>query len=184
MTDSNDFRDAGSDGFGAESDDFGDAESDDFGVGEFGFGSDLIGEFPAPDPRGAPTHWPSLSAEAALIEWDTLWTWVGDLQRRFPHLIRLPRCWWQHNDVVEVLAALRDYERYAFSGAAYACGAVDWHRALRDMESRLDAWIKRFACAVSDRGHPEAGEPGEPPQEWIVFVSEDLARRSYRAEQH
>jgi hypothetical protein len=108
-----------------------------------------------------PIHWPSLTAEEAEQEWDELCRWVHRLCARFPNLTRVPDCWWQHNDLVEILSALRDYERACFTSTAPATAAVEWHRALRDMEIRMEIWIKRFTCTVPGRGHTPV-DPSRP----------------------
>ena len=127
----------------------------------------------------APVHWPQLTAEEAAEEWPALREWVGQLADRFPRAIRLPACWWRHNDLVESLAALRDHERGCFAPTAPATAAVDWQRALRDTEARLDVWIKRLTCTVPGREHPDAG-----PHDWDAVIAADLAARQTSDEQH
>jgi hypothetical protein len=124
-----------------------------------------------------PIHWPSLTAEEAEQEWDELRRWVERLRVRFPNLTRLPDCWWQHNDLVEILAALRDYERACFTTTAPATAAVEWHRALRDMEIRMEIWIKRFTCTVPGRGHTLPDHHDAAPEGWAEFVERDVGRR-------
>jgi hypothetical protein len=131
-----------------------------------------------------PIHWPSLTAEEAEHEWDELRHWVERLRARFPNLTRLPDCWWQHNDLVEVLAALRDYERASFSPTAPATAAVEWQRALRDMEIRIEIWIKRFTCTVPGRGHTFPDPIDVTPDGWGEHVRRDVyRRRSHRAQE-
>jgi hypothetical protein len=125
-----------------------------------------------------PTHWPTLHAEEALREWDQLRCWVDLLRMRFPHLTHIPECWWRHNDLVEILAALRDYERACFSPIAPASAAVEWQRALQDMELRMEIWIKRFTCGVAGRGHQAAPTTvDEVPDGWADFIDYDIAQR-------
>jgi hypothetical protein len=125
-----------------------------------------------------PVSWPAVKPGEAKKEWNDLRRWVDQLRIRFPNAIRLPDCWWQHNDLVEVLAALRDCERACFAATAPASAAVEWQRALRDMELRMEIWIRRFTCSVPGRGH-ETTEPHDvaPPPGWDDFVQRDLDQR-------
>ena len=124
-----------------------------------------------------PISWPALTSEEAAEEWDGLRMWVTTLMVRFPNAIRLPDCWWQHNDLVEVLVALRDFERACFSSSAPGTAAVEWQRAMRDMEMRMDVWIKRFSCNVPGREHGTAREIAAVPAGWEDFVEGDVQRR-------
>lgn len=125
------------------------------------------------DGNAPPVHWPTLTADEARQEWPALRTWVEQLQARFPSTLRLPACWWRHNDLVEILAALRDHERGAYGSSAAPGVALDWHRAFRDAEARMETWIKRFGCAVPGRGHPD----GTDRDAWTAYVSADAAAR-------
>lgn len=125
----------------------------------------------------APVHWPSLKADEAAEEWDALREWVERLRVRFPHALRLPDCWWQHNDLVEILAALRDCERACYAATSAATGPIEWHRALRDVEPRVEAWTKRFGCAVTGRGHESVSQPASEPPGWQQHVEADINRR-------
>lgn len=130
-----------------------------------------------------PIFWPALRADEAEREWDALRRWVEQLRIRYPYMTRLPECWWRHNDLVEVLSALRDHERACFSPLAPATAAVEWQRALRDMEMRMEIWIKRLTCTVPGRGHEtQVSSEDVPPDEWTEHVERDVARRSRSAE--
>lgn len=127
-----------------------------------------------------PTHWPTLRPEEARTEWEELRCWVELLRARFPNLTRIPECWWRHNDLVEVLAALRDYERSCFSPIAPATASVEWQRALRDMELRIEIWIKRLTCGVVGRGHdPLQVDLEQVPEGWVDFVGQDVESRRF-----
>jgi hypothetical protein len=130
-----------------------------------------------------PVYWPALSPEEAQGEWAALRQWVALLDTRYPNAFRLPECWWRHNDFVEVLAALRDCERACFASTASATGPIEWQRALRDMEIRIEIWTKRLTCTVLGRGHePIAWEQVDPaPLGWEEFVGDDVARRTAAA---
>ena len=128
------------------------------------------------------THWPSLPPENAELEWQELREWVEDLEERFPHLDHhaIPACWWQHNEHVEALAALRDHERVSYLPAAPATAPVEWMRALRDIEVLLRSWTAEYPCGA---------EHQEPPVQlwrgrfegWEAHVAEDVRRRSESA---
>ena len=125
-----------------------------------------------------PIHWPALTPEEAAEEWDALRQWVSQLCARFPNALRLPDCWWRHNDLVEVLSALRDYERACVARSAPATAAVEWQRAFRDMEVRLESWIKRLACSVQGRSHDRPAPVDVVPEGWIEFVEDDVRWRA------
>jgi hypothetical protein len=125
------------------------------------------------DAAACPTYWPRLTAAEAAEEWPTLREWVKQLQHRFPHTLRLPNCWWQHNDLVEILSALRDHERGSYAASAPPNSALDWHRAFRDVELRIEIWIKRFGCTVPGREHPL----GTDDAAWLAFLEGDAATR-------
>jgi hypothetical protein len=107
------------------------------------------------DAFGAPLFWPDLPAERAAEEWQALAEWVGHVVARFDwdsHVV--PACWWRHNHLVEALAALRDHERGCYAPTAPPTGAVEFHRALRDVESRLKGWVADLRCdARHDPSH-------------------------------
>jgi hypothetical protein len=133
---------------------------------------------------GRPILWPAMPPEEALEEWEALRAWVAQLLRRYSISLRLPTCWWRHNDFVEALSALRDFERAAFSPSAPATAAVEWQRALREIESVLEGWSKRLTCSVSDTDHdPHEQAPSAEPPGWRQFVQDD-ARRRLEAERH
>jgi hypothetical protein len=123
-----------------------------------------------------PVHWPRLTADDAAEEWVTLRIWVNQLLDRYPSIIRLPDCWWMHNDFVEALSALRDSERASFGRRAPLAGPMDWQRALRDVEIRLETWMKRLTCSVPGRGHSVPGVGSA----WTNHVEADVARRRAR----
>lgn len=137
---------------------------------------------PAPTDPPRPTSWPGLTDEEAPKEWERLRCWVEALRDRFPNIVRLPECWWRHNDLVEALSALRDFEHGCFAPTAQPTAPVEWHRALRDMEARMDVWIRRFTCTVSDRGHDRPAPNDVPPPGWNAFVTADVQRRRARSQ--
>ena len=99
------------------------------------------------DAFAAPLYWPALPAERVRTEWEALAAWVGGLVLRFgydSHVI--PTCWWRHNCFVEALSALRDHERGSYAPTSPSTAAVEFHRALRDVEARLRAWAAELRC--------------------------------------
>jgi len=122
-----------------------------------------------------PVFWPKLTAGDAAEEWPALREWVTRLGERFPHAVRLPACWWRHNDLVELLAALRDYERASYRAGGPMTGPVEFHRAFREVELRLELWIKRLNCGLPGREH-------DGPNDWQAFVKADAAARPERTD--
>lgn len=137
----------------------------------FGPGADNLAEL------AGPTHWPHLSADDAAGTWAELAAWVAQLQARFAHLDHhvLPRCWYRHNGHVEALLALRDHEQLSFGPSAPASAALDWFRALRDVEGLLRAWTALLACGATHQERSPA-RPADPDD--VLSVAEaDIARR-------
>jgi hypothetical protein len=130
-----------------------------------------------PHPTEGTVLWPILTTVEAIEEWPKLLAWVELLRVRFPNAVRLPDCWWQHNDLVEALSALRDYERACYAPHASSTAPVDWHRAFRDIEARIEVWIRRFTCTVPGRGHPPAEANSDLPAGWQQHLDADLATR-------
>lgn len=125
-----------------------------------------------------PLYWPTREADRAEWDWPSLAGWVARLRARFPHMTsRIPDCWYQHNDLVEALLALRDHERVSYASSAPGSAAVEWHRAFRDMEARWDGWIKRFTCSIPGKGHPPLNLNTPLPAGFAEFVQTDLTQR-------
>ena len=107
-----------------------------------------------------PTHWPSLLPDEARQAWADLRDWVEHLVDRFGLETRtVPPCWYQHDTVVEALSALRDHERISFAPSASPTAAIDWFRALREIEHRLSEAAARTQCSVNEH-RPD------PPRTW------------------
>jgi hypothetical protein len=140
------------------------------------FGTDGL---PDLDDMNGPTHWPSIPVDDAADEWAALRSWVEQLQARFSHLDHhvIPLCWWRHNGHVEALAALRDHEQASYTDTATPTSGVEWHRAFRDIESRLREWTSTLACgSIHDPRHRPA--PAADPAEWNQFVAADIRGRA------
>jgi hypothetical protein len=109
-----------------------------------------------------PVHLPSLSPQErgrTLVE---LLGWVRTLVQRFGIEPRvLPPCWEHHYGMVEALLALRDHERACYAESASPTAAVDWFRALREIEIRLADLAAQTQCTVHEH-RPT------PVQEWAT----------------
>jgi hypothetical protein len=128
-----------------------------------------------------PTHWPSLLPDEAQPAWAELREWVEHLVDRFALETRVvPPCWYRHNTLVEALSALRDHERICFAPNASPSGAVDWFRALREIEQRMIQACARTQCSVNEH-RPDPARPwntGQGP--WQAFVEANAADREQR----
>jgi hypothetical protein len=114
-------------------------------------GGRFFGEFGG-DPFGeldSPVHWPSLTGPERDRRMDQLLEWVDQLVDRFTLDTRVvPPCWRRHNAMVETLSALRDHERASYHQTAPPTAAVDWLRALRDVESLLRSIAGQTQCTT------------------------------------
>jgi hypothetical protein len=124
-----------------------------------------------------PLFWPEVPAAEAAAEREELRAWVNRLVTRYDldsHVV--PGSWYRHNHLVEALVALRDYERGSFSATAPATAAVEWHRAFRDIESRLRAWTAELRC---DNGHHTAHDTVRvmPEDDWEAWITTERSTR-------
>jgi len=96
-----------------------------------------------------PIHWPSLTAEERTVRSDELRDWVEKFGARFDIDVRvIPPCWQRHEGMVESLSALRDHERASYADTATPAAAVDWLRALREVEQRLHELASKTQCTA------------------------------------
>ena len=141
----------------------------------------ILGHYEDPDIDDIPgaTHWPSIPADQAEHEWHELRTWVEQLRQRFAHLDHhvIPRCWWQHNEQVEALCALRDHERSSYTDTAPATAPLDWIRALRDTTTLLRTWTAERACGTHHQDPPSRPPAPDDEHTWRTFVHADVSRR-------
>lgn len=129
-----------------------------------------------------PIHWPSLSVARASEEWVTLRHYVDDLRARYPYDLdahAVPNCWYAHESHVMALQALRDYERVAYDPSSPASGAVDWHRAYRDVVALLRTFTANIRC--SEEHVPSRLIPALDEKFFAEFVALDIARRRREA---
>ena len=125
-----------------------------------------------------PTHWPSLLPDQARPAWADLRHWVERLVDRFGVETRVvPPCWYRHTTLVEALSALRDHERISFAPSASPTAAVDWFRALREIEHRLTQDCARTQCSVNEH-RPDPPRSWQTDQaQWQAFVDADVRNR-------
>jgi hypothetical protein len=130
------------------------------------------------DDTVGPLHWPKLPADQAEQEWTLLRGWVEQLLERFEHLDHhvVPLCWWRHNGHVEALSALRDLERMCYSEGSPPAGGIEWHRAFRDIESRLREWTANLACGSVHDSRARADRIIDQTT-WTEFVTADREHR-------
>jgi hypothetical protein len=77
---------------------------------------------------------------------------------------------------VGALQALRDFERVAYAKTAPGSAGVDWHRALRDIETLITRWSAGPVACVG--GHKASKKVGPVDQEvFDTFLAQDLGRR-------
>jgi hypothetical protein len=130
---------------------------------------------------GSPTYWPTVPAWDAPDSWAELRDWVEALVDRFSLDTRaVPPCWFRHNAHVEALSALYDYERESFHPRAAAGGAVDFFRALREIEYRLIDWSSRTQCSVNEHRPDPARSWHTDDADWETFVTADAEARENR----
>jgi hypothetical protein len=122
-----------------------------------------------------------LLPDEATQAWDDLRDWVEHLVDRFGLDSRVvPPCWYRHNTLVEALSALRDHERICFAPSASPTAAVDWFRALREIEHRLTQACARTQCSVNEH-RPDPARAGLTDQaQWQTFVEADVRDRQQR----
>ncbi len=125
-----------------------------------------------------PTHWPSLLPDEARQAWEVLRGWVEALVDRFGLETRVvPPCWYRHSALVEGLSALRDHERISFSPNASPTAAVDWFRALREIEHRLSEVCARTQCSVNEHRPDPLRSWFIDQDQWQSFVQTDVSDR-------
>jgi hypothetical protein len=125
------------------------------------------------DPFGeldSPVHWPSLTGPERDRRMVQLEEWVDQLIARFALDTRVvPPCWPRHHAMVETLSALRDHERASYHQTAPPTAAVDWLRALQDVESLLRSIAGQTQCTTQThrseiRRVPRSTDPTDSEQ--------------------
>jgi hypothetical protein len=144
----------------------------------------LVNAADAAEPRpadmslGPPTYWPIIPADDAGYVWADLRDWVDQLVDRFALDARtVPPCWFRHNRHVEALSALYDYERMSFHATEPPGGAVDFMRALRDIERLLTEWSGHTQCSINEHRPDPQRAWQTADDDWHTFVEDDIARR-------
>jgi hypothetical protein len=106
-----------------------------------------------------PVHLPSRTARERTEALAELRAWVTQLVVRLHIDTRvIPPCWEQHNGMVEALQALRDHERASYAESASPTAAVDWFRALREIEARLVDLAAQTLCTAREHRPPTMQE--------------------------
>lgn len=125
-----------------------------------------------------PTHWPSLLPDEARQAWVDLRGWVEALVDRFGLETRVvPPCWYRHNALVEPLSALRDHDGICFAPSASPTAAVDWFRALREIEHRLSEVCARTQCSVNEHRPDPPRSWLTDQDQWLTFVDANVNDR-------
>jgi len=99
-------------------------------------------------------HWPDIAPDELEAAWEDLRGWVTELLGRFPWIDHhvIPPCWWRHNELAELLSALRGHEQIAYMPGQPPTAATDWFRAMRDLLGMARTWVAESGCAA---GHVE-----------------------------
>ncbi len=123
-------------------------------------------------------HWPSIPAEDAPEEWQELREWVDELLERFSWISHhvIPNCWYRHNELVELLSALRGHEEFAFLANNPPNSATDFFRVMRDILMIASEWVGHLGCGT---GHVSgtARIHTITESEWQATVDADVAAR-------
>jgi len=117
-------------------------------------------------------HWPDIAPDELEGEWEDLRAWVADLLGRFTWIDHhvVPDCWWQHNELAELLSALRGHEQIAYMPGQPPTAATDWFRAMRDLLGMAKVWTSESGCAA---GHVERAprETTISPEDWAGHLA-------------
>lgn len=129
-----------------------------------------------------PLYWPDVAADQLEEAYEALRTWVEAALIRFSWDSQvLPACWWRHAPFVEALVALRDHERGSYAPTASATAAIEFHRAVRDIEARLRAWRAELRCEATH--DPSHDQPRTLPHGGFADYVADQVRRRKAAEE-
>jgi hypothetical protein len=90
----------------------------------------------------------------------------------------IPPCWYRHNAMVEALAALRDHERGSYRDSTSRTTAVEWLRAVRDVEALLRESASRTGCTAAEHRPDSRARWSVAEVEWAAFIAHDQAQRS------
>jgi len=98
--------------------------------------------------------WPDIPPDEIESAWEDLRAWVAELLGRFQWIDHhvVPNCWWRHNELVEVLSAIRGHAQIAFLAGQPPTAATDWFRSMRDLLGMARTWVAESGCAA---GHVE-----------------------------
>jgi len=123
-------------------------------------------------------HWPEIPAEDAPEEWQELREWVDELLERFEFISHhvVPDCWYRHNELVELLSALRGHEEFAFLPNNPPNAGTDFFRTMRDVLMIAAEWVGQLGCGT---GHVSgtARLHTITEDDWQATVAADVAKR-------
>ena len=133
-----------------------------------------------PQAIPVPMNWQALAPDEMPDAWDELRAWVERLVKRYPHLDHhyIPPCWFRHNEHVEALVALRDFEMLAFFPMSPATSPYNFQIALSQIEVRLRDWTTRAGCRLDEHYAQQPTVLCSPSDaEWAVHIAFDMQRR-------
>ncbi|MDA3146517.1 hypothetical protein JSO19_03890 [Leucobacter sp. UCMA 4100] len=125
-----------------------------------------------PSLSPAPVDWWSLSDEERHAELQSLVPFVLTLVEQFviPEA-EIPRCWYQHQALVQELLAVKQYREQQFDTVAAPQGPIDFHYNLYAMvRPRLRAFVQMVGCNAAKHKPDENIYPS-----WMVPGSTDVA---------
>ena len=66
----------------------------------------------------------------------------------------IPPCWAEHGDLIEELSALHTAHQAAYDPTGPASGPSEWHQVLANTRARLQLWVARTGCRLTEHRAP------------------------------
>jgi len=105
--------------------------------------------------RPRPIDWSRLEEPQLSEQWELLDAWVRWLVTRYCLDHReIPPCWAEHGDLIEELSALHTAHQAAFDSSGPPSGPAEWHQVLANTRARLQLWVSRTGCRVTEHRPP------------------------------
>ncbi len=105
--------------------------------------------------RPRPIDWARLEEPELSGQWEALDTWVRWLVTRYCLDHReIPPCWAEHGDLIEELSALHTAHQAAYDPTGPATGPSEWHQVLANTRARLQLWVARTGCRLTEHRPP------------------------------